>query len=466
MKCNYLLIILLLFFFNCKKEQESDPKFIPFSNQNPKIKIPNLKIRILTEKDSFKKANIYFSLGKEFHKLNLEDSAFHYYKLSKNLYHTLRNPMEYDVGYFMHRILESKNGAVIDTTRVYLKEFYNYAIQKHSDIRLALALKEYGDIEVFAGNMSKAHSFYKKALIYSNLSDSVQLSASLNSNYGFTSINSDSLKFYYFKSLNLSKKIKYNEGIFKVYNNLGTFYKNNKNLDSALIYYQKAEAIKLNSLFQVQQSILFANMKDLYKKTNDEKLYTTYSIKYDSIENILKENQQIGNIANVEISSLKKLTMNYQENKILYFILIGMVFLIAMYSLIRWKKVDYRRRKLTEEKESLQIEHIQTIQELEKVKQLVIEDHIVLKNKAKIYLNDLLYIKAEDHYLQLFTSKKKEFVRGKISEIINELPPNFVQTHRSYIVNKNLIISQTGTSVFLEGKIEIPLSRNFKKNVI
>ncbi|MFP5303911.1 hypothetical protein R2R70_22285, partial [Cobetia sp. SIMBA_158] len=81
-----------------------------------------------------------------------------------------------------------------------------------------------------------------------------------------------------------------------------------------------------------------------------------------------------------------------------------------------------KKRKLAKEKESLQIEHTQTIRELEKVKQLIIEDHIVLKNKAKVYLNELLYIKAEDHYLQLITSKKKEFVRGKISEIINELP--------------------------------------------
>lgn len=54
------------------------------------------------------------------------------------------------------------------------------------------------------------------------------------------------------------------------------------------------------------------------------------------------------------------------------------------------------------------------------------------------------------------------FVRSKISEIINELPPNFVQIHRSYIVIKNLIVYQTGNSIFIEGKIEIPLSRNFK----
>jgi len=123
------------------------------------------------------------------------------------------------------------------------------------------------------------------------------------------------------------------------------------------------------------------------------------------------------------------------------------------------------KEKLDLEKESLQIEHTQTIQELEKVKQLVIEDHIVLKNRTKIYLKELLYIKAEDHYLQLYTSKKKEFVRGKISEIIKELPPNFTQVHRSFIVNKNSIVSNNGTSVFLEGKIEIPLSRNFKKNI-
>ncbi|BEV05947.1 LytTR family DNA-binding domain-containing protein [Chryseobacterium gambrini] len=96
---------------------------------------------------------------------------------------------------------------------------------------------------------------------------------------------------------------------------------------------------------------------------------------------------------------------------------------------------------------------------------MVIEDHTVLKNKANVYLNELIYIKAEDHYLLLFTSKKKEFVRGKISEIIKELPPNFVQTHRSYIVNKNLITNISFQSVVLNGKIEIPLSRNFKKNI-
>lgn len=214
----------------------------------------------------------------------------------------------------------------------------------------------------------------------------------------------------------------------------------------------------------------------VYEKLNKKDSSNYYFQKRVTYENQLKEQELAISIHEIDtkyktqekdrqISYLKKLALNYQENKIIYFILIGIVFFIAMYSFIRWKRVDYRKQKLTEENESLQIEHSQTIQELEKVKQLVIEDHIVLKNKAKIYLNELLYIKSEDHYLQLFSSKKKEFVRGKISEIIKELPPNFVQTHRSYIVNKNSIISQNGNFVYLEGKIEIPLSRNFKKNI-
>ncbi|PVV50428.1 hypothetical protein DD829_22450 [Chryseobacterium sp. HMWF035] len=264
------------------------------------------------------------------------------------------------------------------------------------------------------------------------------------------------------------KRIEFNEGY---------HYLDIKDPKKAISIFKKSEQSKYFKN-DIKSNILIADA--LYKsysniKNSDSALY--YFNKRMAFEDTLKREENALAIHEIDtkyqveekkrqISSLKKIIMNYQENKILYFILIGMVFLIAMYSFIRWKKVDIRRRKLANENETLQVEHSQTIQELEKVKQLVIEDHIVLKNKAKVYLNELLYIKSEDHYLQLVTSKKKEFVRGKISEIINELPPNFIQIHRSYIVNKNLIISQTGNSVFLEGKIEIPLSRNFKKNIV
>jgi DNA-binding LytR/AlgR family response regulator len=73
-----------------------------------------------------------------------------------------------------------------------------------------------------------------------------------------------------------------------------------------------------------------------------------------------------------------------------------------------------------------------------------------------------LYIKAEDHYLELITTNKKEFVRGKISEIILELPPNFVKCHRSYIINKNQIKSFFKTEIVMQNNDTVPISRSFK----
>ena len=56
--------------------------------------------------------------------------------------------------------------------------------------------------------------------------------------------------------------------------------------------------------------------------------------------------------------------------------------------------------------------------EVKKITQLVIKNHIVLKDKTKIYINDLLYIKAEDHYIRVYTSDgKNHLVRGKLGDI-------------------------------------------------
>ena len=74
----------------------------------------------------------------------------------------------------------------------------------------------------------------------------------------------------------------------------------------------------------------------------------------------------------------------------------------------------------------------------------------------------MLYEVITDHYLQLVTTGKNQFVRGKLSEIMEQLPPNFVKCHRSYIINKNFISQMNKTSVIMTDKTEIPFSRNFK----
>ncbi len=158
------------------------------------------------------------------------------------------------------------------------------------------------------------------------------------------------------------------------------------------------------------------------------------------------------------VSRLQKLVGEFNRHKLIYGIIIIIILLLALYSLYRWVKVDKINRLLNVEKKL-------TYEELAKVKQLVIKDSITLKNKTKVQLDELIFIKSDDHYLELYTSSgKKEYVRGKIKNILDQLPPNFKQCHRSYIVNYNKIRNTTHNKILLENNQFIPLSRTFKSN--
>ncbi|MEO1031460.1 MAG: two-component regulator propeller domain-containing protein [Bacteroidota bacterium] len=104
----------------------------------------------------------------------------------------------------------------------------------------------------------------------------------------------------------------------------------------------------------------------------------------------------------------------------------------------------------------------QVEQEKAVIAKKVEQEFILLNNKTKIYLKDLKYIKAAGNYLEFYTLDKKFIDRNKLKLLEAQLPPNFIRTHRSYIVNKNFIISANSASVFIKPDIETPLSRSFK----
>lgn len=105
----------------------------------------------------------------------------------------------------------------------------------------------------------------------------------------------------------------------------------------------------------------------------------------------------------------------------------------------------------------------QTKKELETTKKLIENDSILLKDKTIITLETLIYIKADDHYLEICTNdhNKNHQVRGKLSEILKELPPNFIKCHRSYIINKNYIKQMQTSTIVMTNNSEIPISRGF-----
>ncbi|WP_290702089.1 LytTR family transcriptional regulator [Lacinutrix sp.] len=163
-----------------------------------------------------------------------------------------------------------------------------------------------------------------------------------------------------------------------------------------------------------------------------------------------------------KIKELTKVETKLNKNRIIYSILLFGVFLLALYSFVRWKKSDRKKKVLDQQNQSLNLENKKAKTELETVKSLVINDYVVLKNKSKVYLKELIYVKSDGHYLNLYTTSKKEFVRGKISEIEQQLPPNFIKCHRSHIVNENFIKQYSSKEVFMVNGAHIPLSRGFK----
>ncbi len=70
-------------------------------------------------------------------------------------------------------------------------------------------------------------------------------------------------------------------------------------------------------------------------------------------------------------------------------------------------------------------------------------DRLMINNKGKfvfIPLEKVLYLKADDKYVQIHTINKKHLIRKSLSDIAGKLnPKHFARIHRSYIVNLDSI---------------------------
>jgi DNA-binding LytR/AlgR family response regulator len=207
-------------------------------------------------------------------------------------------------------------------------------------------------------------------------------------------------------------------------------YDSIKKLEKALKYLK--ESIRLNEKLNSSE-----HSKFILNKEHQLKLYD----KKKALENQIQKNQVLKS-----------------KNQTILIILSTVLLLLALVYFL-YKK-HYKKSK------SLEVEKLETIKKIDELKQIVIKNHIVLKDKTKIYVADLLYIKSDDHYLKIFLSNgKNHFVRGKLAQVIEELPPNFIRTHRSFVVNRNFIKQINNTNVFMTDGTEIPLSRIFKKRL-
>lgn len=103
----------------------------------------------------------------------------------------------------------------------------------------------------------------------------------------------------------------------------------------------------------------------------------------------------------------------------------------------------------------------------EENQEFVLKDCVFIKKDnifTKVKLDDVLYIKADGNYLNLYSaSGDMHFVRSTMSYFNKVLTTNenFYQTHQSYIINLNYLDEFALTYVKIQGN-EIPLSKSKK----
>lgn len=128
------------------------------------------------------------------------------------------------------------------------------------------------------------------------------------------------------------------------------------------------------------------------------------------------------------------------------------------------EQLEHELSLIVEKEKQLQKEKKQTLNELHRLKDVVTKEFITLQDKSKVYIEELIYIQSDDHYLKVHLDGKKDnYVRGNLAQLLKELPPNFKRTHRSYIVNSNFIHQINTKQITLLDGTEIPLSRTYRQ---
>jgi len=90
-----------------------------------------------------------------------------------------------------------------------------------------------------------------------------------------------------------------------------------------------------------------------------------------------------------------------------------------------------------------------------------------LKDKTLINLSEVLFAEAMDHYLVFHFIDKKVMDRKSIKEFITSISDeNFIQIHKSYIVNKVFISTIEGNKITMVNGQTLPLSRTYKSKII
>lgn len=83
----------------------------------------------------------------------------------------------------------------------------------------------------------------------------------------------------------------------------------------------------------------------------------------------------------------------------------------------------------------------------------------------KVDFADILFVEALDNYISVQTAKKRYITHATLSAFIKRLPPhNFVQIHKSFVVNVEKVTSLEGNLLGID-TYKLPVSKSYRTEI-
>lgn len=87
------------------------------------------------------------------------------------------------------------------------------------------------------------------------------------------------------------------------------------------------------------------------------------------------------------------------------------------------------------------------------------------RTTIRLNIQDIIFAESNNHQITVYTEKNSYVVYEKISDIMKRLPNEFIQCHKSYLVNLNYVSVIDGKSVHMASGKKIPISRSYHSDV-
>lgn len=87
------------------------------------------------------------------------------------------------------------------------------------------------------------------------------------------------------------------------------------------------------------------------------------------------------------------------------------------------------------------------------------------REKHQIKYDDILYFRSELHKVIIVTAEKEIVFYGKLKEVIEQAPPQFLSIHKSYLINRDYVEKYTFGFVEMKNSEILTISKAFQKKV-